>query len=209
MSTGPKTSLENMIANAKELMQRWDRPSAHLEIVGSVRRGVQMVGDLDFIAAHPGKDARRDELFEAIEAMKPGHGALFGGPMGYPQVIGLRGLKFGFRMCEVRVQFVEKAEALPVQIHRYDPGDRGNYGWVKIMRTGPLEFGKWLLWQHHRNNHLPESQKAADQEPGGGTYLRDQWGKPIPTPTEERAFAVAGVPFVAPERRREEAGARC
>jgi hypothetical protein len=33
---------------------------------------------------------------------------------------------------------------IPVQVHRYDPGNRG---WLEIMKTGPVEFNKLFLWR--------------------------------------------------------------
>lgn len=201
MSAGPRTPLETAIEAANLLVKRWGRGTA-LEIVGSVRRNVQHVGDLDFIAPMP-KDWNKDALRDAIEDDRYGAGALFGQHRRYPVVVPVRGLKRGFRYAELTVTFAEGATSMPVQVARYDPGDRGNRGWVMLMRTGPKDFGKWLLWKHGQNNGLPKGQPSAAPEPGGGTYLRDKHGKPIPTPDEERVFAVAGLRPVVPERRAE------
>jgi ParB/RepB/Spo0J family partition protein len=108
----------------------------------------------------------------------------------------LRGLKPGFRSCELLVELLRKStgewHSLPVQIHRYTPQNRG---WIELMRTGPSELGILFLERWKKVYGL------GDSEASRSGHLRNSYGDIVPVRTEEEAFEKCGIPYVPPDRR--------
>ncbi len=162
------------------------------EVAGSIRRERSLVNDVDLVAPLPPQTGP-DDAYNAIAALcdVPGQG-LFkpADPLGEA----VEGAHPFFRYCSLRIRL--KGGELPVQIHRYDPGELGNHGWILLMRTGPKEFGQAFL-AHWRRVHALRAQAVASDL----GYLRLADGTPVPTPTEERAFERAELEYVPPARR--------
>lgn len=73
-------------------------------------------------------------------------------------------------------------------------------GWILMLRTGPMEFGR-LLVQEVRKFPTPFFfEKGALWR---GRSMED--GEMIPTPDEESVFAALGLEYLAPENRTEAA----
>lgn len=184
-------------------------PGDQVAVAGSLRRGRMAVGDIDLLAPlpAPGRD-REDRLCEAIlvwftwrgrpgELMQPrlpesGHGSL-----GWIE----RGCAPGFHFACLTV--VDRAVdgsvlEVPLQVQRYVPGPKGNFGYQMMLRTGPAEFGMMVLerYRRRRDGRATGPRRAADHG-----YLLDGDGMAVPTPTEECVFALAGMGYIPPERR--------
>lgn len=195
MSAGPRLQLEHADAAAAFVMRAWGLEPPAAMVVGSVRRREPDVGDLEIIApvGEPTPLFGGDPLYERITACV---GSARAEDM--PEVLPLRGLNPGFKAASMTVSLYALAERrtlhLPVQIYRYD---RGNRGWIELMRTGPAEFGRWFLAEWKRRHRIPTD--------GNGSidgWLVDANGERVVTETEGDCFREMGLPVCPPERRR-------
>lgn len=174
------------------------RPVTHdLEVVGSVRRQRPDVGDIELIAPLPAA-GQPDLLFDALAQRFPaGDGGDDDGlftptrkvePWGVPS----RGLREGFKAASLLLQLKSPRERVcKVEVYRYTAGPAGNYGWIKILRTGSADFGQALLTlinDRHRGHSLDG-------------FLTDSQGRKLRQDTEEAVFELAGVEYVPPEHR--------
>lgn len=204
MSSGPRLALKDAEGAALYLMQEWGMRGPDCMVVGSVRRQRPDVGDLELIAPLPPESAR-DELHDRIVASLPPPPAATDGLFAAPAAIAkrqalrgaaLKGLKPGFRSCELLVELLRKStgewHSLSVQIHRYTPQNRG---WIELMRTGPSELGILFLERWKKVYGL------GDSEASRSGHLRNSYGDIVPVRTEEEAFEKCGIPYVPPERR--------
>jgi len=192
MSDGPRIPLARAQKAAAYLIDLWKLEGAH--VVGSVRRQLPTVGDLELIA--PWHDADDDHphyrIFTTMAGPEPT--TLFE-PAKLGTTIGkaIKGLKPGFLAASLEVGI--RGIALPVQVYRYT---EQNFGWTMLMRTGPADFGRWFLSQWKERHHIPHELPASVSG-----NLVDIEGRVIPTTTEAEAFEKCGVRPVAPEHRDE------
>lgn len=197
MSAGPRLPLAAADQVAAHLMERWQMPRGECVAVGSVRRRRPDVGDIDLLAPLPAQGAR-DWLYERLADCCPAEGLLM--QPREPWCRAELGLKPGFRHAKLVASLAVSGTPaeVPVGIYRYIPGAGGNMGWAMVQRTGPAEFGEWLLgaWKYRRG--------IGKDAPGSrdGEFL-DEHGQVVATPTEESVFWLVGVPFVPPEERSE------
>lgn len=209
MSAGlNRLPLSLAVAAARCCAEAW-KMGADCPVVGSIRRRAEMVGDIEFIAPFPGsKDV--DRLFQTIQrtAMPSASGpvSLFDASaeesVVEPFVIESKGLKPGFKTVSLKAHLTNAQLAreftVAVQIYRYTEVNRG---WIEIMRTGPAEFGKWILYRWKIAKGIPESHQASEDG-----FLRNSRGDVVPTPTERAVFAHLGMGFIEPEDRAAAAG---
>lgn len=189
MSEGARIPLGVAQRAAAALMGLWDMAEPACMVVGSVRRGRETVGDLEFIAPHAPRGGAGglfdpvapDALFDAIDrtVMKG-------------NAIAVRGLKPHFLAAAltVRMKAPDGRLVIPVQVFRYTPANRG---WVEIMRTGPDEFGRLFL--HEWKQKWGGSKGSVDG------HLVDGAGKPVKVESEAEAFKLCGLPAVEPRDR--------
>jgi DNA polymerase/3'-5' exonuclease PolX len=211
VSSGPKVPWAWARSAAERLAGYWGVLDSAYEIVGSIRRQRPEVGDIELLAPHPGPgggrvDWARDDLYFAIErrlGLPPGRAGLFrdvlpAGKIGWA----VKGFVPSFYYCQLQLTFAGDGEraglsmSLPVDIFRYDPGERGNKGWIELERTGPREFGVAFLGRWRRHWKLPAEVKASRDG-----YLRDAQDRAVATPTERECFRLAGLEWIPPERR--------
>lgn len=201
MSTGTRVTLEQADRIAAALFARWNVPPGDsCQVVGSVRRRKPDVGDLEIIA--PLCDPRRDWVYRAISGSMQADGIFAGSeaqkPVGYP----IEGLKPGFKACKLQVLMADsrtgEAVSIKVQVFRYEPGERGNRGWLELYRTGPTEFGVWFLGRWKKAFDIPFGELGKASANG---FLVDRHGKPVFTPTEADCFRILRLPHVTPENR--------
>lgn len=218
MSAGARLPLAVADRLVLALVERWGGPASGLEVVGSVRRRKPDVGDLEFIAPMPESHGRAavDRLHHAVSGtLRDARWSLIAAAaaIGEP----LEGFKPHFRHASLGIDAVARLLGEPVgecgyycdegsghvdhhravvkvEIYRYDAGEQGNYGWIKAMRTGPAELGPRLLgaYKQRRGGSGPASDKG---------YLRDEIGRPVPTPDEASVFRLAGMAYTPPEKR--------
>lgn len=208
MSEGPRILLSEAVQVFNQLRDLWRCPG--LEVVGSVRRGLPHVGDLEVIAEIPAlamrKDARRqdDPLFAAINAtmhnpwVEDARGGLFD-PRPETQSIeqlprvgrAIRGLRPGFKACSLEVD--PWGKTIPLQVYRYTPINRG---WITLMRTGPSEFGQWFLGRWKRHWRIRDGEQASKDG-----CLVNAAGEPVETPDEHETFRLCGMEWIAPQVR--------
>lgn len=168
-----------------------------LEAVGSVRRHVDQVGDLELIAPMPGREYG-DDLCRRLAELLTDPDDLFSASRTDRIGSVISGLKLGFRACSFTVWLgSEPRVEMPVQIYRYDPGAGGNRGMVELIRTGPVDFGKAFLarWKVERGIGSPKIPACRD------SYLLDANGRRVPTPTEVEAMKMARLRYIDPEER--------
>lgn len=215
MSDGPRMTLIQAERFAEAFLRRIGFESiaaaeqAGIEIVGSLRRRRDSIGDLDFIAPLPrvpeGRkiEAHDDPLFRAINAIVDNpavdeRNSLF---VAMPKTDGaiaaaLKGLSPGFRACELQVVAVNWQLVVKVNVYRYDAA---NYGWVKLHRTGPQEIGPWFLGRWKKAYGIPTGDERRQASKDG--YLIDAGSNVVPVASEEEAFRLIGSNYVFPEAR--------
>lgn len=192
-----------------------------IEFVGSIRRGLPDVHDVDLLAPLPRGD-EPDDLYARLAALygdpkADAKRALFaptpeneksGGVWGRVA----KGLAPGFKMMQIVLPLPgsspeqNKPEGwsapfdLKIEIHRYTPGPQGNKGWIQMIRTGPgagkdgeIGWGEMMLIRWKQRH---EGAKSQD----GWPVYRD--GTRHPVPTELEAFKACGFDEVIPPHAR-------
>jgi hypothetical protein len=197
VSTGARVPLENALALAVYVMQRWQMTVGPCAVVGSVRRNKPEVGDLEIIAPMPAA-GDSDTLWFTIAGTLGGGGDLFSGTK--PALaVPVRGFKRLFLHASLMVTATGKGvtTVLPVEIYRY-AHDGSNRGWIELMRTGPADFGKWFLWQWKRRFEIPQDRQASIDG-----HLVDRDGERVETRSEGACFERLGIEFIEPQAREE------
>lgn len=195
MSAGPRIPLAMAEDAAAYLLRTWGVQDA--TVVGSVRRRRPEVGDLEI--ACPWSAAPDDELYRTLHASAGETGGLFATPSDLPPVTARRGLAPAFLECDLVVHLTVDRSAggqpldLPVQICRYQPGQRA---WRVIMRTGPRDFGRWFLGRWKRAYGIDHSRPASVDG-----YLVDASGRVVAIDDEAEAFRRCRVAYLPPEKR--------
>lgn len=194
--TANRLSLAEARAAAECVAGLWGLNTPDVLLVGSVRRQRDSVGDLEFTCRRPA-EGEPDPLFARM-APTVRVGGLFAAEDDRPEVVatGLKGFVTHFAYTDLLVDLT-RTDGVPfavrVQIHRWEP-DGVNRGWIELMRTGPLEFGKWFLNTWRRRWQL-KGEASVD-----GMLVYGS-GHPAATPTEADCFRLAGINFIEPDRR--------
>ncbi|MCC6295423.1 MAG: hypothetical protein IT469_01810 [Pseudomonadales bacterium] len=212
MSAGPRIPLARALAAAQMAMRLWGMAAPACAIVGSVRRRRTEVGDIEIIAPLPEVMSRpvdpfaepepvtedNDHLFARIAATTRQEPDLFNPSPPPPLARVVRGLEPGFLACSLELKLAHApAVAIPVQIYRYTPANRG---WCELMRTGPTDFGMdFLVRWKARFGIAGEGKGSIDG------HLVDSHQVRVPTPTEDDCFRLCGMAFIPPEERDEHA----
>lgn len=179
-----------------------DAEKPALWTVGSVRRGIAEVADLEFIAAcRPyamGPDPVAEWVLAHFEPEKAWRERTERGepkPEGKIGVLHKGGRADDWKAAYLSVQ-IGGGIRFPIQVFRFDPGPDGNRGWIEVMRTGCSDFSTAMLtrWKV-RNGIGPDDPGSSDG------YLVDPFGKRIPQATEAEVFEACGVVMLSPSRR--------
>lgn len=196
MSTGTRLPLAMAQDAARALMNLWRMPTDSCMVVGSVRRGREEVGDLEFTARMP-VDKDRDELYRSISGTLKTDGLFGGTPNLKTYGVAISGFKPGFKFCSLTMTLERGVESykIPVQIHRYAHSD-SNRGWIELMRTGPSEFGQMFLRRWKERHGIPPANQSSDEG-----HLLDASGARVSVPTEQAAFELCGLQFIDPGKR--------
>lgn len=215
VSDGPRMTLIQAERFAEAFLRRIGFESiaavetSGVEIVGSLRRRRDSIGDLDFIAPLPrvleGRkiEAHHDPLFSAINAIVDNptvdeRSTLFVAKPNPEGAIAtaIKGLAPGFRECRLQVVAVNWQLVVKVNVYRYDAA---TYGWVKLHRTGPQEIGPWFLGRWKKAYGIPTGDERRQASKDG--YLIDAGSNVVPVASEEEAFRLIGSNYVFPEAR--------
>jgi hypothetical protein len=169
-------------------------------IVGSLRRRAEDIGDIELVC--PAAHADRDGLFRRVNTTMANpwqdeSAALFERTVIPDALMGRieRGLKPGFLAASL-VLTPWPDQEIACQIYRYT---KANEGWVRLMRTGPREFGMWFLGKWKDRFGIPKGVEHAKACIDG--HLVDSAGQVIAVETEAAAFAFIQVPFIEPQLR--------
>ena len=197
MSAGTRIPLERAMLLAEWLYRQWRLDPDQVTVVGSVRRGSEWVGDLEFVA--PMGDPKNDLLCGRILCTMDGYvpDSIYGEqPAG---VIGraVKGLKPGFKAASLLIR-TRTAGEVAVQIYRFTPENRG---WITLMRTGPGDFGEWFLGKWKDHHGIPRGDPSSRGSIDGN--LVDAQGVIVPVRSEDECFRRCGMEPVEPERRGE------
>lgn len=185
---------------AQAACDRWQLP--YNSIVGSVRREKAEVGDIELVAPHA--DPESDAMFRIVNATMSNpffsERTLFAAPpppgnMGRIE----RGLKPGFLAAYLTLTPWPRGDGhdwtIPCQIFRYTAH---NEGWIRLMRTGPAEFGAWFLAEWKKRFGIRRDEQASRDG-----HLVDSSGRVVSVPTEEACFAQLRIAFIPPQIREE------
>lgn len=170
-------------------------------VAGSIRRRVPMVKDIELVVPMPLEGAP-DVLYDRIAVLfspRPDPDAALNlftraePPAG--KWIGrvVKGHNERFRYCQLALRTgLEPQVDLNIDIFRYDPGEKGNRGWIELIRTGPDTFGRGacIRWKTLSNGRSDEG------------YPRHSDGTAVAVPSEEAAFQLLKWPWVEPWDRR-------
>lgn len=172
-----------------------------LHVVGSVRRELDEVGDLELIAPLPG-EGEPDVLLLVLDQLFPPDQDRQLDIFSPKQhcIIGRRRSRFAHGARQIKMQIdLDGMEAIPVEIYRYHTGEPSNRGWIELLRTGPAEFGQRLLgdYKRRRGNHTDDLALPGSRD----GFLVDGDGRPIHTPDEQSVFDLVGWPYTPPEAR--------
>lgn len=174
MSAGVRLTREDAYALAEEVSERLSPHVLELKVVGSVRRQRKTVGDIEFLA----RPVMNGDLFggetpalEWLLAALATMGSI---------------TKAGERMMQVTDLFGRADLKLDLFLC-WRPA---SWGSLLAIRTGPADLGRYVVtvMQRHGHRHVDGHAETLD-------------GKRVSTDTEERFFALAGVPCVPPSQR--------
>jgi hypothetical protein len=214
MSTGPRIKLADANRLCSDLFNIWGLDDRCV-VVGSVRRGLPDVGDIEIIVPVQEVKQRGDDqfdyLFNRINASmsnpwtdpkarersmfdpEPMSGSVVEPDPG--QIVGraVRGLKPGF--LAANLELMPTGLVVPCQLYRYTESNRG---WIELMRTGPAEFGQRFLVNWKRRYGIPFGEDHPASIEG---HLVNREGQRVHTPTEAACFDLCGMKYIEPAER--------
>ena len=179
MSTGAKLYWPDARDLGAEVAEVLAPTVQRLKAVGSLRRGVMNVGDIEFVA----EPFFNEDLFDgpAVPVLDPLRRAL--------REVG-EWVKGGDRMMQVTN--AGGREGFKVEVFIVHPP--AQWGSIVAIRTGPRDLGQWCVSAMRKRGyrHVDGYVKRLD---GGGV---------IPTPEEADFFELAGVDMMPPRKRDEQ-----
>jgi hypothetical protein len=114
----------------------------------------------------------------------------------------LKGLRPGFKACSLLLHLKHPQQIVKLEVYRYDePGPigmsghrtpPGNRGWIEMIRTGPADFGPFMLWRWKKASCGGCSDLGYPCLPSGAA---------VPCITEADAFELCRVPWIEPQAR--------
>jgi DNA polymerase/3'-5' exonuclease PolX len=189
----PPKALEAAKTVALHMAYRLDSACERIEIAGSIRRRKPTVGDIEIIAipkwppnmfgVREPSDEWDSELDERLDQIIAD---------GYLKPLNHIGRKVGERWSHRK--FETYIRGLNLDLFLAEPD---NYGMIKLIYTGPKEFGRKIVTpQPH--GYLPPGLAVAN----GFRLYQVPGPRQIETPEEADAFAALGLDFIEPENRR-------
>lgn len=173
--------LEHARQIASEMVSHLSPACTRIEVAGSVRRGKAEVHDIDLVLVpRPGLDLWKQPTYEWTEV---------------DSVLGL--LEVKGRMFQVKGgdryrQLHVLPEGLHLELWLVLPP--AQWGVIFTLRTGPAEFGHWLVTKRSQGGALPSYLAVRE----GAVYNGD---KLIPTPEEADFFRELNLKWTEPAQR--------
>jgi DNA polymerase/3'-5' exonuclease PolX len=148
-----------------------------IEIAGSLRRRKPSIKDIDLVA-EPHRTLRVD---------------MFGETIGFQLPLDEIVPTFGQRSKNgPRYKQIKLTGGLHLELYLVLPP--AQWGYIFTLRTGPSEFGHWLVTPRNRGGALPSHLTARD----GGIYEGETL---LETPTEASLFELLRLRWCEPEQR--------
>ncbi len=202
MSSGAKVDRLIALSVALHLQEILGPACERIEIAGSLRRGVDKVGDIELVAVSKlsepvdlwGND-REPIIGDLVDVLAAG------GELGYRlDARGMRRNGERYKALEYRPH-AEHVLRDPLPLDLFIVAPPAQWGVIMTIRTGPAVFSHRLV--SHASLALEDGSRGVLP-----LYMRVQdgvlWdnGRMVETPTEESFFAAIGHPWVSPEDRR-------
>jgi DNA polymerase (family 10) len=181
MSTGTKRPYIGIFPIAQQIVNKLEPYCERIEIAGSLRRGREMIGDIELVALPVRPPQQQPSLFAPSEPDLKGETKLDAFLNSKIEQFRLNGRKLkSFRYAGIQVDLF-----LPL------PSD---WGWRLLLSTGSGEFNKWLVTQQTRGGAMPFGMSSKD-----GSLWRN--GEKIETWDEAAAFEALNLPWIPPHFR--------
>lgn len=188
MSAGEFMDAERVRRAIAPLIDRLRPECTKLELAGSLRRGRDRIRDVELVAVSArtidwverdlfGQPIRR-RRHAGLSVDEPLDAMLRAGTIVHPER-----KAWGDRL---RRFIVKASQDVPVELYLADPA---RFGWILVIRTGPVDFSKYCVQR---------AKRRGLQVRDGGLYRRTEL---VPTPTEEAVFELLGWPTPTPEQR--------
>jgi hypothetical protein len=174
-----------------------------LDVVGSMRREREMIGDLEVLAPFPLADDEETKIADEDDPLyrvlcrvvsnPPAPKGLFAQPATTSKdlILGTadKGLKPGFKYCKITLmpKLGPNGEATPIGLDIFR-ATRESWGWAQLRCTGPAEFGEWFLKQWKRRWGIPPTSQASIKG-----HLVDARGDVVEVLDEDQAFRLCGL----------------
>lgn len=185
MSTATKTPRAEVLAIACELKNYLAPHCERIEIAGSLRRGVAMVGDIELVYI-PKVDWKVDLFGGQAEVGRNHVDQALSGKV-WPRETGRYGRLWGDRY--------KAGQLAGYAVDLFAVFDRAEWGLLLLLRTGPAEFSQRFVTPVRKGGWLPDGCRV-----DGRRLWRD--GVPLDLPEEVDCFKAIGRAYVPPGVRR-------
>lgn len=169
---------------AQKIIDRLSPYCARIEVAGSIRRNVHMVGDIEIICIPRKKGIITNFFGDQDTITDPGFTKELLS-LGSPE-------KFGNKYAKIQLGS-EFKQGLNLDIFMTT---EYQWGIMFLIRTGPAEFSKKIVTHARKGGYLPGWAKVKDG------FLWD-WSRKrkLATYEEEDVFKILGIPWIPPEER--------
>ena len=182
---------------AQSLARRIANTCERVSIAGSLRRGCEMVGDIELLALKPKtRSVEQANIFGGVATVASTN-------LLSECIDDLEGWELGRKNGD---RFKQLVHASGITCDLWIVHDRRSWGWQKVLRTGPEEFGMELVKvAHKRNKHFADGYLHGHPRKnlgwlGHAQYVRcdlgDACGRIIATPDEQSVFDALEIPYM-------------
>jgi DNA polymerase/3'-5' exonuclease PolX len=192
MSDGQGMRLEHAVHIAYRLKRQLEPHCHRIMIAGSIRRGKPQVNDIELVCEpvveYGGTDLfgnptnERVPLEDQIDEWR------------HRGVVSDRLSKLGHAADGPRMKrlnlHVAGGHLVPVDLFIVRPP--ASWGVIMTIRTGPGDFGRWLVTQRSQGGAMPDGWRCQD-----GQILNER-GEVVPTPDEQDVFEALGLSWLRP-----------
>jgi DNA polymerase/3'-5' exonuclease PolX len=184
MSSGPKRQLIDAVRDAEQFRKLFADTYDNWVFAGSVRRAAHEVGDVEHVVLAKSVEAPAGLFTEDVNAVWRRADQLVTEKR-------LRRALYGKEQTERWGERLRGCNFLGWQ-HEIYCADVNNFGLILLIRTGPAAFSKQVV-EALRARGTPSDKGYVHQGTDDGPI--------IPCPDEETVFRLAGMPFVAANKR--------